>query len=146
MLKIDLVALPPSRDQIAAERLALQRKERSRLTLFAAAVVLVLALGWEAFAPMPTHQGLAVFGIVSAGLVACVLWGSVMQVAGELADLTPANPVQLVQLPTLAKHARVAGYLALVDASGRPLTGLEFLELSREASRARMPMLEGLPA
>lgn len=137
MLNIDLSVAPPSPRVIDAQRQVLRLRERMHMGMLGLVLLLLVWLGMTLILQVTNSQVMSILGLICAARLACSIGKELFDIAGQFAQLEPANPVELVQVPTLIQQSTLnAAYLARVTASGRPLIGAEFSALVCEAERA----------
>lgn len=129
MLTISLTANPPTAAQVLAERNALRRRERIVAAGIAMVFVASLVLYPAALFAMEMHlpPEMLVYLVIGAIALACLLLWRVGIIGTNLANLTPANALQMILLPELVQSSTVVrDYVARVASHQRPLLAAEF--------------------
>lgn len=136
MLTVDLARAPLSASEIHEQRAALETQERLHIAVLGTMMLFMVAMVWAYMLLSPPKVVVAV-GLVLTVVTASCKVGDLLTLAAKFASLQPANPVELVQVPTLVQQSPLcASYVARVAACNRPLIGLEFRALVLEAGRA----------
>lgn len=137
MLTIDLSQAPPCPRVIAAQQQVLRLQERMHIGMLCFVVLLMVWVGLTLALDMTSSPGMSALGLVCAARLAYSIGSELLRIAGQFAQLEPANPVELVQVPTLTQQSvDGAAYVARVAASGRPLMGAELTALVQSAEQA----------
>lgn len=137
MLSIDLSMAPPSPRVIEAQQQVLRLRERMHIGMLCFVLLLIVWVGLTLVLDKTNNPGMSALGLVCAARLAYSIGRELLRIAGQFAQLEPANPVELVQVPTLTLQSTAnAEYVARVATSGRPLLAAEFEALVQEAERA----------
>jgi hypothetical protein len=137
MLAVDLARAPLSVGEIQAERASLEKREHAHVVMLGFVLLALVAMGWTVVAHLSPAPTVSFLGMVIAAGMACRVGSDLLTLAAEFAALQPANPIELLQVPTLVQYSPLcASYVARVAAAKRDLIGAEFTALVREADRA----------
>lgn len=137
MLTVDLTRAPLTAGEIRAEREVLDAQERSHFTMLGLVLLVLVCMGVTVIGHLSPAPAVTALGMLLSAVIACRVGGDLLTLAAKFAALQPANPIELLQVPTLVQESPLcASYVARVAAANRPLIGLEFAALVREANRA----------